>query len=121
MMELAIAFGVAIFLGLGALVVGMYAGGGVEAIRRQSGTLGLLAVVLVAIGLVIFLAGFNHNGLAIVVPVVAGASAIVAGLQARALSIQRRTTGIPILAIVMWLVAALMSVIAMSSALLLLT
>ena len=119
-MELAVPFAIAIVFGIGVLLAGLYAGGGSEAIRRQSEALVVLALVLIVIGIVTYVAASTPGGLAILVPIVAAASAIVAAVQARSISATRPTSQLPRVAIIMWFVAVLMGTIAVSSALLLL-
>jgi hypothetical protein len=120
-MELAVPFVVVILTAMVMLVSAIYLGGGMDAIRRQVGTLVAITVVLAALGLVIFVIAGLNAGLAVLTPGVAAASAVIAGLQARWISSRRTTPSLPKLAIVLWVIAGFFALLAPASAVLLLT
>lgn len=115
-MDLALIFGVVILVALGMLVFAMYVGGGASAFRRQSGLLVLMALSLVAIGLLILVLARVQSGLPLLGIIIAGVGALIAALQARSISLQHAAPRPPPLAIAMWLIAGFFVVLAVAGA-----
>jgi hypothetical protein len=117
---LAVEFVAVILVSMVLLVVTMYKRGGVAAIKRQGGTLIALTLILTIIATAIYVVAETHRGLLIsLVPFVASASALIAGIRARTLSardLPRRSS----LVIGMWLVAGAFGLVALASAAMLL-